>query len=98
MKKHQKKKKKLQEKVGFDSIVNADSMWNRQSSIKKAKNGKTIQQILGFGDDDRELGLPQQNEPMKMMDLVLQNWEDDAQKEGEDLEKDPETEEEKEEE
>ena len=78
-----KKKKKVKEhKNVYDPILNTDSMWNRETSIKKTKDGKTIQQMLGIDDED-EPGITEK-EPMKMMDIVLKAWdkeeEDDDEK------------------
>jgi hypothetical protein len=72
-----KKKKRLSEKTGFDPIANADSVWSRASASRKSgKSGKDLQQILNIEDDgpDRRLHT---SEPLKMMDLVLQDWEGD---------------------
>jgi hypothetical protein len=76
-----KSKKRLQEKTNFDPINNPDSMWSRQSASRKTKNGASIQQLLGI--DYGGPSTQQQNEPMKMMDIVLQKWSEDADRNGE---------------
>ena len=90
-----KSKKRLQEKTNFDPIANADSLWNRQSATKKTKNGASIQQLLGI--DYGGPSTQQQNEPMKMMDIVLQKWSEDADRNGEPFATDESTDEEGEE-
>jgi hypothetical protein len=72
IKKKKNKRIKKEHKKNYDSILNADSMWNRQSSIKKSKSGKDIQKLLGIGDEE---DYKAEEEPMKMMDIVLQSWE-----------------------
>jgi hypothetical protein len=75
-----KKKKKLHEKTNFDPLSNPDSMYSRLTADRKSKAGENIQQMLDL-DDEGPGGL-KQHEPLKMMDLVLQNWEGDAEKKG----------------
>jgi hypothetical protein len=72
-----KKKKQLQEKTGFDPINNADSMTSRTNGIRKVgKAGKEIQKFLDIEDDGPDT-FHHTSEPMKMMDLVFQDWEGD---------------------
>ena len=77
MKKIDKRKKRLSEKTSYDNINNADSMWSRMSSTRKAgKAGKDVLKILDIEDDgpDRRHRV---SEPLSMMDLVFKDWEGD---------------------
>ena len=46
-------------------------MWNRQTSIKKVKNGESIQDMLGLTDNSPERLV---TNPISMMDLVMQSY------------------------
>lgn len=77
------KKKKLEHKKSYDPINNADSMFNRQSSAKAGNLGssgwgaKEIQAILGI-EEEEPRSINDQT-PLRMMDIVLQHWENDLE-------------------
>lgn len=53
--------------------TDTDSMFNRQVSVKKVKDGESIQQMLGLDDNAPERLT---TNPISMMDLVMQAFSD----------------------
>lgn len=75
--------RQIDEKQRFDPINNADSQYSRQSAAKagtiggRSLDGKEIKQILGIEDEEEERIAVKQ--PLKMMDIVLQTWDDEME-------------------
>lgn len=76
------KKTKKEHKKSFSQTDNPDSIWQRSSS-QRQYGAKEIQDMLGIEDEERHDIKDKQ--PMKMMDIVMQSW-------GLDVERDTETE------
>ena len=80
MKKKKKKVRKTEHKRGYDMLNNTDTLWSRMNAQRKTTkdkgkqplNGQGIQQKLDIEDPGMS---PKDNSPLKMMDIVLQNWE-----------------------
>ena len=78
-------RKKLKEKINYDPVNNADSMYQRKQTgmagtEKKNKkkvqlSGKDIQDLLGISLE--EPTSTKDAHGLKMMDIVLKNWTDD---------------------
>lgn len=66
-------KRRNENKISFDQLSNADTIWSRLSALKKSNTGKTAQQKLGIEDEGPE---PLGGKPMSMMDLVKSMYED----------------------
>jgi hypothetical protein len=68
-----KNKKKIKEDI---NALNVDSLWDRESAIKKDKGGESAQEMLGIEPDMP--GNIDKIQPMKMMDIVMNSWEGDS--------------------
>ena len=68
-----KKKKRLKE---YNGALDTDSLWNRNTSVKRDYDGKTAQEILGLEDEGP--GTLNKTQPMSMMDIVLNSWDGDS--------------------
>lgn len=65
--------KKVKNESSFDLLNGPDSLWNRLSSKKSMKNGKTTQQMLDIEDDGMEpLG---GKKKLSLMDIVNNMYE-----------------------
>jgi len=89
------KKIRKEHKKSFDQIDNPDSIWNRGSSNvggkQKSLGGKEIMQMLGI-DHEKEPESVHNKSPLKMMDIVMQTWDIEGEKEEDNEEEDNEEE------
>jgi hypothetical protein len=81
MKKKNKKKVKKEHKRGYNMLNTPDSVYSRQMSNKKALGAKEIGKMMDFDGKDEQPydSNPLNKPPMRMMDIVLQNWEKDLE-------------------
>jgi hypothetical protein len=66
-------------KKSYHPVNNADSMWNRSMTSKKAgvsRGGKDIQKMLGIEDDGMERA-SSRGRPMSLMDVLKSMYEEE---------------------
>lgn len=71
-KKRNSKKRKLEEKFGYDPFAGPDSIFSRNAATKKALDHDKSR-MDAFDEDEGQFGNIQ-NHSISLMDIVLQNW------------------------